>query len=93
MEIIVIKEVIKMEKLIFRKLLQKIQFGKASPQLYNGAWSYIKIGNKQKKIRIFDCVIKKGLKKKISTNFFQIKNKIYLKTLDYPILVKKYKIA
>ncbi len=68
-------------------------FVRALSSPYNGAWSYIKIGNKQKKIRIFDCVIKKGLKKKISTNFFQIKNKIYLKTLDYPILVKKYKIA
>ena len=77
MEIIVIKEVIKMEKLIFSKTTSEnvYNFVRALSSPYNGAWSYIKIGNKQKKIRIFDCVIKKGLKKKISTNFFKLKTK------------------
>lgn len=76
----------------FSKITSKnaYNFVRAISHPYPGAWSKISINNKNKKIRVFDCEIKKDLKNKINKNFLKFKNKLYAKTLDYPILIKKH---
>ena len=79
-------------KIKFKSMKSKniYNFVRAITHPYPGAWSYINLGNKRKKIRVFKCEVKKEIKNILKKDFFKINKKLYAKTLDYPVLIKKY---
>ncbi len=65
-------------------------FVRAITHPYPGAWAYTNLDNKRKKIRVYECEVKKRIKNILKKDFFMINKKLYAKTLDHAVLLKKY---
>lgn len=65
-------------------------FVRAITHPYPGAWAYTNLDNKRKKIRVYECEVKKRIKNILKKDFFMINKKLYAKTLDHSVLLKKY---
>ena len=65
-------------------------FVRAITNPYPGAWTHMYLDNKRKKIRVYECEVKKKIKNNLRKDFFMINKKLYAKTLDHAVLLKKY---